>query len=61
MQVFGAMGMTYEADVHFFLKRAFALKSAWGTTAYHTATVLERITSDATGPAATFASELAQA
>jgi hypothetical protein len=58
VQVFGAMGMTWEADVHFFLKRALALKSAWGTAAVHRRTVIERITTLRTGPDATFASEL---
>lgn len=61
VQVFGAMGMTREADVHVFLKRAFGLKSAWGTAAVHTRTVLERITTQRTGPDATFASELTAA
>lgn len=59
VQVFGAMGMTWEADVHFFLKRALALKNAWGTAAQHGRTVLERVTALRTGPDATFASELA--
>jgi len=58
VQVFGAMGMTFEADVHFFLKRAFGLRNAWGNPAQHTRTVLERITTQRTGPDATFASEL---
>ena len=58
VQVFGAMGITWEADVHFFLKRSFGLKSAWGTAAEHTRTVLQRITSERTGPDATFAAEL---
>jgi alkylation response protein AidB-like acyl-CoA dehydrogenase len=59
VQVFGAMGMTFEADVHFFLKRALALKSAWGTNAQHARTVLDRVLNERTGPDATFASELA--
>ena len=59
VQVFGAMGMTWEADVHFFLKRALALKSAWGTPARHSRTVLDRVMNERTGPDATFASELA--
>ena len=59
VQVFGAMGMTWEADVHFFLKRALALKNAWGTAAHHGQRVVERITTVRTGPDATFASELA--
>ncbi len=60
LQVFGAMGMTWEVDLHFFLKRALALKFAWGTPALHRGTVLSRITSLATGPDATFAAELAR-
>lgn len=59
VQVFGAMGMTWEVDLHFFLKRALALKYAWGTAAVHRATVALRIASLPTGPAATFAAELA--
>lgn len=58
VQVHGAMGITHEADVHFFLKRAFGLKSAWGTVAEHTRTVIERVTTARTGPDATFAAEL---
>lgn len=60
VQVFGAMGMTFEADVHFFLKRAFGLKNAWGSAAAHTRTVIARITAERTGPDATFATELAR-
>lgn len=58
VQAHGAMGMTYEVDLHFFLKRAFALNYAWGTPAVHRETVLERITKMRTGPDATFAGEL---
>ncbi|MCW1428720.1 acyl-CoA dehydrogenase family protein [Novosphingobium sp. JCM 18896] len=61
VQVHGAMGMTWEVDVHFFLKRAMALKTAWSTPAADTATVIERMTTAPTGPAMTFASEVAQA
>jgi alkylation response protein AidB-like acyl-CoA dehydrogenase len=59
VQVFGAMGMTREADVHVFLKRAMGLRTSWGTSFRHLATVLDRITSERTGPDATFAAELA--
>jgi len=59
VQVYGAMGMTWEVDLHFFLKRAFALRYAWGTAADHRATVIERITTLPTGPDTTFAIELA--
>jgi alkylation response protein AidB-like acyl-CoA dehydrogenase len=35
IQVHGAMGFSWEVDVHFFLKRALALTYAWGTPAFH--------------------------
>lgn len=57
IQVHGAMGITWEVDLHFFLKRALALRSAWGTSAVHRATVLDRMQTLPTGPATTFASE----
>lgn len=58
VQAHGAMGMTWEVDLHFFLKRAFALNHAWGSPADHRRTVIERIAAGRTGPDATFASEL---
>ncbi|WP_298690505.1 acyl-CoA dehydrogenase family protein [uncultured Sphingomonas sp.] len=58
VQVHGAMGMTWEVDLHLYLKRALALRQAWGTPAVHRATVIDRITTLPTGPATTFASEL---
>ena len=58
VQVHGAMGMTWEVDLHFFLKRAFALRHAWGTAADHRTTVIQRITTLPTGPETTFAAEL---
>ena len=58
VQVHGAMGMTWEVDVHFFLKRALALGSSWGTAGLHLDTIFERIGTVPTGPDATFASEL---
>jgi alkylation response protein AidB-like acyl-CoA dehydrogenase len=57
VQAHGAMGMTWEVDLHFFLKRAFALKHAWGTPAVHRETVMERVATVRTGPDATFARE----
>jgi alkylation response protein AidB-like acyl-CoA dehydrogenase len=56
VQVHGAMGMTWEVDVHFFLKRVLALKTAWGTPASHRAVVIERMLTVPTGPDRTFAS-----
>lgn len=35
VQVHGAMGYSWEVDVHFYLKRALALTNAWGTPAWH--------------------------
>ncbi|MDO6414581.1 acyl-CoA dehydrogenase family protein [Sphingomonas sp. BIUV-7] len=61
VQVHGAMGITWEIDVHFFLKRALALRADWGTTAFHTARVLERIMTLPTGPDLTFSSDVARA
>ncbi len=58
VQVFGAMGMTWEVDLHFFLKRALALKHAWGTASVHRAVVAARLASLPAGPDATFAAEL---
>lgn len=59
VQVHGAMGMTWEIDLHFFLKRALALNGAWGTPARHLSTVTERLINLPIGPACTFASALA--
>ena len=35
IQVHGAMGYTYEVDLHFWMKRAWALSGAWGDRAWH--------------------------
>lgn len=35
IQVHGAMGYTYEVDLHFWMKRAWALGGAWGDRAFH--------------------------
>jgi alkylation response protein AidB-like acyl-CoA dehydrogenase len=36
LQCHGAIGYTVEADLHLYLKRAWALARAWGDTAFHT-------------------------
>jgi alkylation response protein AidB-like acyl-CoA dehydrogenase len=56
VQVHGAMGITWEVDLHFFLKRVLALRNAWGTPARHRARVIDRIQALPTGPDLTFAS-----
>ena len=35
MQVHGAMGYSWEVDLHFFMKRAWALAGAWGDRSFH--------------------------
>jgi len=35
VQVHGAMGYTYEVDLHFWLKRSWALAGGWGSRGFH--------------------------
>ena len=35
IQVFGGMGYTFEADLHLFMKRSWALSGTWGDREYH--------------------------
>lgn len=57
IQVHGAMGYTYEVDLHFWMKRAWALSGAWGSRAFHLARVDAAIIGGghAIGPEHTFA------
>jgi alkylation response protein AidB-like acyl-CoA dehydrogenase len=57
IQVHGAMGYSWEVDVHFFLKRAIALTTWWGTPAFHRARVAERVFAGPLGPDHTFEAE----
>lgn len=57
VQVHGAMGYSWEVDVHLFLKRALALTQTWGTPAFHRARIATRIFTQPTGPDRTFARE----
>lgn len=43
IQVHGAMGYTYEVDLHFWMKRAWALSGAWGSRGFHSARVDEAV------------------
>jgi len=57
IQVHGAMGYSWEVDVHLFLKRALALSGSWGTSGFHRARVGTRLFTRPTGPDQTFARE----
>jgi Acyl-CoA dehydrogenases len=57
IQVHGAMGYSWEVDVHLFLKRTLALTHAWGDPAFHRARVAERVFRHPLGPEHTFSSE----
>lgn len=57
IQVHGAMGYSWEVDVHLFLKRTVALTQTWGTPAYHRARIATRIFTQPMGPDQTFARE----
>ena len=58
IQVHGAMGYSWEVDVHLFLKRALALTQTWGTPAFHRARTATRIFTQPMGPDQTFAREI---
>lgn len=57
IQVHGAMGYSWEVDVHLFLKRALALTNSWGTPYFHRQRILHRIETQPLGPDQTFARE----
>ncbi|MBI2382525.1 MAG: acyl-CoA/acyl-ACP dehydrogenase [Gammaproteobacteria bacterium] len=56
IQVHGAMGYTWEADLQMFMKRAWALDASWGNRAFHKARVARFVLGNgaALGPDATF-------
>ena len=56
-QVHGAMGYTWEVDLHIFMKKAWALANTWGDAGFHKTRVGERIFAPgaALGAGATFA------
>lgn len=56
IQVHGAMGYTWEVDLHIFMKKAWALANTWGDTAFHKARIADYIFADgaALGAGATF-------
>jgi len=52
-QVHGAIGYTWECDLHIWMKRAWALDISWGTSAWHRARVAGAVI-DGLAPAACF-------
>ncbi len=56
IQVHGAMGYTWEVDLHIFMKKAWALTNTWGDVGYHKQRVADVIFAEgaAIGPEATF-------
>jgi len=56
IQVHGAMGYTWEVDLHIFAKRAWTLDNAWGDRAFHKQRVADFVLADgaAIGAGATF-------
>lgn len=56
MQVHGAMGYTWEADLQMFMKRAWALESFWGDRIFHKQRVADAVFADNAllGPGSTF-------
>ena len=56
IQVHGAMGYTWEVDLHIFMKKAWALANSWGDSAFHKTRVADYIFSDGSqlGAGATF-------
>ncbi len=49
LQCHGAIGYSYEHDLHLWMKRAWALGASWGTAEVHRARVGEKIFSSASG------------
>jgi alkylation response protein AidB-like acyl-CoA dehydrogenase len=46
IQVHGAMGYTWEVDLHIFMKKAWALNNTWGDVAFHKNRVTQFVLSD---------------
>ena len=57
IQVHGAMGYTWEADLQMFMKRAWALDTAWGDRSFHKNRVARAVLGEgmALGPGETYA------
>ena len=60
IQVHGAMGYTYEVDLHYWMKRGWALSGAWGDRAFHQRRIEAAVIGGgmSIGPEMSFESEL---
>ena len=56
MQVFGAMGYTWECDLQIWIKRVWALEKTWGDSAFHKSRLREKLMDPSVkmGPGHTF-------
>jgi alkylation response protein AidB-like acyl-CoA dehydrogenase len=56
LQVHGALGYTWEQDLHIWMRRAWSLDQAWGRNDFHRSRVEERVlaASERLGPGGTF-------
>lgn len=50
LQVHGAIGYTWEVDLHLWMKRAWALEAAWGSRRWHRRRVAEAVLDSDTAP-----------
>jgi alkylation response protein AidB-like acyl-CoA dehydrogenase len=59
LQVHGAIGYTWECDLHLYMRRAWSLELAWGSGAFHLARIAGPVLAGdvAIGPGTTFAEE----
>jgi alkylation response protein AidB-like acyl-CoA dehydrogenase len=48
VQVHGAMGYTWEVDLHIFMKKAWALANTWGDAGYHKSRIANTLFSEGT-------------
>lgn len=56
LQVHGAIGYTWEVDLHLWMKRAWALEKAWGSTLWHRRRIAAAVL-DSAGPPPSFGFE----
>jgi alkylation response protein AidB-like acyl-CoA dehydrogenase len=56
LQVHGAIGYTWEQDLHIWMRRAWSLGNAWGTLSFHRDRVSEAVLAPGArlGPGTTF-------